>query len=81
MIHSSIHIEGSMEKKLKSLVGQYCKLVIKESESSASEVMTGVIDKISYKDGFVYVSTPQGPACFRIDIIIAAKKIKKVKIE
>jgi len=70
-----------MEKQLKSLAGQYCKVIIKKPDTTRNEVVTGVIDKISYTDDFVYMTTNQGPACFRLDTIIAAKKIKPLKLK
>ena len=65
-----------MGKKLKKMVGKYCKVVVREDGHSRAEVVTGVLEKVSYKDGFVYLTTTKGNACYRIDNIVAVKKIQ-----
>jgi len=67
-----------MEKKLKKLVGHYCKIVIKQPDQKRTEVVTGKLEKVSYRNGFIYILTAQGTACFKIDSIIAAKQIRRI---
>lgn len=67
-----------MEKKLKKLTGKYCKLVINTPDTTKAEVITGKLEKVDYHDGFLYIETSQGPACFRLDSVIAAKRIRRM---
>ena len=67
-----------MEKKLKKLVGRYCKIVVKSADDKRAEVITGKLDKVSYRDGFLYLTTPQGPACYKIECVVAVKRIRRI---
>jgi flagellin FlaB len=63
-----------MEKKyMERLVGKYCKIVTKEPGEERASVITGTIEDIDYKDGFVLVDSKQGLGCLRINTIIAIK--------
>jgi len=63
-----------MEKKyMERLVGKYCKIVTKEPGEERASVITGTIENIDYKDGFVLVDSKQGLGCLRINTIIAIK--------
>ena len=67
-----------MEKKFKKLVGHYCKIVVKQPDQKRADVVTGKLEKVNYRDGFIYVLTAQGTACYRIDSIIVAKQIRRI---
>jgi hypothetical protein len=69
-----------MEKKyMERLVGKYCKIVTKEPGEQRASVVTGVLEEVDYKDGFILVDSNQGLGCLRIDTIIAIKpRMKKL---
>jgi archaeal flagellin FlaB len=63
-----------MEKKyMERLVGKYCKIVTKEPGENRANVVTGILEDVDYKDGFILVDSNQGLGCLRIDTIIAIK--------
>lgn len=63
-----------MEKKyMEKLVGKYCKIVTKEPGEERASVVTGYVEDIDYKDGFIIVNSKQGLGCLRINTIIAIK--------
>lgn len=63
-----------MEKRyMERLVGKYCKIVTKEPGENRASVVTGTLEDVDYKDGFVLVDSEQGLGCLRIDTIIAIK--------
>ena len=63
-----------MEKKyMERLVGKYCKIVTKEPGEQRASVVTGTLEDVDYKDGFILVDSEQGLGCLRIDTIIAIK--------
>lgn len=63
-----------MEKKyMERLIGKYCKIVTKEPGEDRASVVTGILDDVDYKDGFVLVDSEQGLGCLRINTIIAIK--------
>src|SRR4030042_5789884 len=63
-----------MEKKyMERLIGQYCKIVTKEPGEERASVVTGVLEDVDYKDGFIIVDSSQGVGCLRISTIIAIK--------
>ena len=67
-----------MEKRyMERLVGKYCKIVTKEPGVERANVVTGVLEDVDYKDGFILVDSCQGLGCFRIDTIIAIKPAKE----
>ena len=71
-----------MEKKyMERLVGKYCKIVTKEPGEDRASVVTGILEDVDYKDGFILVDSSQGLGCLRIDTIIAIKPGTKRKIE
>ena len=71
-----------MEKKyMERLVGKYCKIVTKEPGENRASVVTGILEDVDYKDGFILVDSSQGLGCLRIDTIIAIKPGTKRKIE
>lgn len=71
-----------MEKKyIERLVGKYCKIVTKEPGEERASVVTGIIEDVDYKDGFVLIDSRQGLGCLRIDTIIAIKPKSMVKNE
>lgn len=66
--------EKKMEKKyLERLVGKYCKIVTKEPGEDRANVVTGTIEDIDYKDGFILIDSSQGLGCLRINTIVAIK--------
>jgi flagellin FlaB len=69
-----------MEKKyMERLVGKYCKIVTKEPGEQRASVVTGTLEDVDYKDGFILVDSEQGLGCLRINTIIAIKPGNKHK--
>jgi archaeal flagellin FlaB len=63
-----------MEKRyMERLVGKYCKIVTKEPGEDRASVVTGVLEDVDYKDGFIMVDSSQGLGCLRMDTVIAIK--------
>ena len=63
-----------MEKKyMEKLVGKYCKIVTKEPGEERASVVSGILEDVDYKDGFVMVNSNQGLGCLRINTIVAIK--------
>jgi hypothetical protein len=55
------------------LVGKYCKIVTKEPGEERASVVTGILEDVDYKDGFILVNSSQGLGCLRINTIVAIK--------
>jgi flagellin FlaB len=71
-----------MEKRyMERLVGKYCKIVTIEPGEERANVVTGILEDVDYKDGFILVDSSQGLGCLRIDTIIAIKPGKKHRPE
>jgi len=71
-----------MEKKyMERLMGKYCKIVTKEPGEDRASVVTGTLEDVDYKDGFILVDSEQGLGCLRINTIIAIKPAIKHKRE
>jgi len=69
-----------MEKKyMERLIGKYCKIVTKEPGEDRANVITGTLEDVDYKDGFILVDSEQGLGCLRINTIIAIKPGNKYK--
>ena len=67
-----------MEKKyLERLVGKYCKIVTKEPGEERANVVTGILEDVDYKDGFILVDSEQGLGCLSINTVIAIKPGKR----
>jgi len=73
---------------MERLVGKYCKIVTKEPGEDRASVVTGTLEDVDYKDGFILVDSKQGLGCLRINTIVAIKPghkkkhgIKKIKEE
>ena len=67
-----------MERKyMERLVGKYCKIVTKEPGESRASVVTGILEDVDYKDGFILVDSEQGLGCLRINTIVAIKPGKR----
>jgi len=67
-----------MEKKyMERLVGKYCKIVTKEPGEERASVVTGILEDVDYKDGFILVDSEQGLGCLRINTIVAIKPGKR----
>jgi len=63
-----------MQKRyMERLVGKYCKIVTKEPGEDRANVVTGILEDVDYKDGFILVDSNQGLGCLRIDTVIAIK--------
>ena len=70
-----------MEKKyMERLIGKYCKIVTKEPGDKRASVVTGTLEDVDYKDGFILVNSEQGLGCLRISTVIAIKPGIKRKI-
>ena len=71
-----------MENKyMERLVGKYCKIVTKEPGEDRASVVTGILEDVDYKDGFVLVDSDQGLGCLRINTIVAIKPRPNKAIE
>jgi len=71
-----------MEKKyMERLVGKYCKIVTKEPGEERASVVTGILEDVDYKDGFVLVDSKQGLGCLRINTIVAIKPRPNKEVE
>ena len=69
-----------MEKKyMERLIGKYCKIVTKEPGEDRASVVTGTLEDVDYKDGFILVDSEQGLGCLRINTIVAIKPGHKHK--
>ncbi len=81
--HELKGMEGEkMEKRcMEKLVGKYCKIVTKEPGEERANVITGILEDVDYKDGFILVDSSQGLGCLRIETIIAIKPGKKHRPE
>jgi len=67
-----------MEKKyLERLVGKYCKIVTKEPGEERANVVTGILEDVDYKDGFILVDSEQGLGCLSINTLVAIKPGKR----
>ena len=64
---------------MERLVGKYCKIVTKEPGEDRASVVTGTLEDVDYKDGFILVDSEQGLGCLRINTIIAIKPGNKHK--
>ena len=58
---------------MERLVGRYCKIVTKEPGEDRANVVTGILEDVDYKDGFIMIDSSQGLGCLRIDTVIAIK--------
>jgi hypothetical protein len=66
-----------MEKRyMERLVGKYCKIVTREPGEERANVITGILEDVDYKYGFIVMNSSQGLGCLRIDTIIAIKPSK-----
>lgn len=69
------------KRYMEKLVGKYCKIVTKEPGEERANVVTGILEDVDYKDGFIMVDSSQGLGCLRIDTVIAIKPGKKHRPE
>lgn len=58
---------------MEKLVGKYCKFVTKEPGDKRVSVVTGILEDVDYKDGFILVDSDQGLGCLSINTLIAIK--------
>jgi flagellin FlaB len=70
-----------MEKKyLEKMIGQYSKIIAREPGEKNIKVISGTLEDVDLKDGFIFIDSEQGLGAIRIDNIIAIKPtIKKKK--
>ena len=64
---------------MERLIGRYCKIVTKEPGEKRASVVTGTLEDVDYKDGFILVDSEQGLGCLRINTIVAIKPGTKNK--
>ena len=55
------------------LVGKYCKIVTKEPGDQRVSVVTGILEEVDHKDGFILIDSSQGLGVLRINTIVAIK--------
>jgi len=73
--------EKDMEKKyMERLVGKYCKIVTKEPGDTHVSVVTGILEEIDHKDGFILIDSDQGLGCVSIETVIAIKPGNKRRL-
>jgi archaeal flagellin FlaB len=71
-----------MEKTyMERLIGKYCKFVTKEPGDERVSVVTGILEDIDYKDGFILVESDQGLGCLSINTLIAIKPGNRRRFE
>ncbi|HVQ01008.1 MAG TPA: archaellin/type IV pilin N-terminal domain-containing protein, partial [Candidatus Thermoplasmatota archaeon] len=71
-----------MEKTyMERLIGKYCKFVTKEPGDERVSVITGILEDIDYKDGFIIVESSQGLGCLSINTIVAIKPGNRRRFE
>lgn len=58
------------------LIGQYCKIVTTEPGMEKGTVVTGYVQDIDHKNGFLVVESQHGVGCVNIKSIIAIKPRK-----
>ena len=66
---------------MERLVGKYCKIVTKEPGEDRASVVTGILEDVDYKDGFILIDSEQGLGCLRINTIVAIKPGRKRELE
>jgi archaeal flagellin FlaB len=74
-------VKEMTKRYMEKLVGKYCKIVTKEPGEERANVVSGILEDVDYKDGFILVDSSQGLGCLRIDTIIAIKPGKKHRPE
>jgi flagellin FlaB len=74
-------VKEMQKRYMERLVGKYCKIVTKEPGEERANVVTGILEDVDYKDGFILVDSSQGLGCLRINTIIAIKPGKKNRPE
>jgi flagellin FlaB len=75
-------VKKKMEKKyMERLIGKYCKIVTKEPGEDRASVVTGILEDVDYKDGFILVDSQQGLGCLRINTIVAIKPGRKREVD
>jgi len=63
-----------MERKyMDRLVGKYCKIVTKEPGDKRVSVVTGILEEVDHKDGFILIDSSQGLGVLKINTIVAIK--------
>ena len=58
---------------LDRMIGQFCKIVIKEPRDKKAHVLTGTIQKIDHQTKFLMVKSYNGSNCVSIEAIVAIK--------
>jgi len=77
-----MEVRKKMERRyMEKLIGKYCKIVTRELGQTKASVVSGIIEDIDYKDGFIMIDSDQGLGCLRIDTILAIKPGSKRKID
>jgi len=60
-------------------IGKYCKIVTKEPGEQKATVVTGIVNDIDHKAGFIMIESSQGIGFLNIKTIIAIKPKQKLK--
>lgn len=76
--NNDTYYHGLGEKKMKTnnldrMVGQYCKIVMKEPGDIKAHVVTGIIQEIDHHTRIIIVKSGNGSWCLNIDEIVAIK--------
>lgn len=64
--------------QLDRMIGQYCKIVMKEPGDEKAHTVTGIIKEIDNHARFITVKSNNGFWCLNIDAIVAIKPKKKM---
>ena len=59
--------------QLDRMIGQYCKIVIKEPEDKKARVLTGTIQEIDHQTKCMMVQSYDGVTCLSLEAIVAIK--------
>jgi flagellin FlaB len=63
------------------LVGKYCKIVTKEPGDQRVSIITGILEEVDHKDGFILVGSSQGLGLLRVNNIVAIKPGRNRSLE
>ena len=67
------------KKTLNKLIGQYCKIVIKEPGNKKTSVMFGYLKDVDYKKNFVVLESSDGLGMINKNSIVAIKPSQQKK--
>lgn len=60
------------------LIGKFCKIVTCEPGEKRTQAVTGILEDVDYKQGFVLIDSEQGLSCLRLNTIVSIKPRRKL---